>query len=228
MHVLSFTIFVLSAARAIEEQNATFDVIAANATLHLAWAAYCNETALRAWSCEWCRSPAAPQGVRVSAFLKDAHAGTQGYVAFDANRTRIIVAYRGSHDLANTLQDMEFWMTRPGFGPAQAMVDHGFYGAYLSLRNATAVAIGDARAACPSCEMLFTGHSLGGAMATLAAAEHADGAAPVQLFTFGSPRVGDSAFVRWATARLAQHNVTAYRMRRVRDIVPAIPPRSIG
>ena len=101
-------------------------------------------------------------------------------------------------------------MTSPPFGPAGLRVEHGFLAAYNSLRNATANAITAGLAACGAgCSLLFTGHSLGAAMATLAAAEHAGGAAAVQLYTFGSPRVGDQAFASWARDKLALRNATA-------------------
>eukprot|EP00935_MAST-01C_sp_MAST-1C-sp1_P002800 g2800.t1 len=63
-------------------------------------------------------------------------------------------------------------------------------------------------------------------MATLAATELADGSVPVSLVNFGSPRVGDKAYAAWAQMRLNQ--TTPIRMRRQKDIVPAVPPRSVG
>ena len=73
-----------------------FDVHDANRTLHYAWSAYCNETALRAWNCQWCIDSA----LSIEAYLKDTKEGTQGYVGIDADRKRIVVAYRGSKNLA--------------------------------------------------------------------------------------------------------------------------------
>lgn len=65
-------------------------------------------------------------------------------------------------------------------------------------------------------------------MATIGAVELADNNA-VQLFTFGSPRVGNAAFAAWANARLSPNNLAlSIRMRRQLDIVPALPPREIG
>ena len=130
------------------------------------------------------------------------------------------------------------WQQFP-YGPAGLKVDHGFLGAYKSVRNATLAALPVALAACDaagagsnSCGLLWTGHSLGAAMATLGAAEVADGQRSVTLYTFGSPRVGDKAWAAWAGRRLGSRNGTAIaaarRMRRQKDIVPAIPPRSIG
>ena len=82
-----------------------------------------------------------------------------------------------------------------------------------------------ARAQCGSnCSLLFTGHSLGAAMATMAAADLTLEGEESSLFTFGSPRVGNSEFKSWAQGRLS----TSMRMRRQLDIVPAIPPRGFG
>ena len=45
------------------------------------------------------------------------------------------------------------------------------------------------------------------------------------LYNYGSPRTGNAAFVTWAEGILDSASV---RMRRQLDIVPSIPPRSIG
>ena len=47
----------------------------------------------------------------------------------------------------------------------------------------------------------------------------------VTLYNFGSPRTGNPVFVSWAKDILDSNSV---RMRRQLDIVPSIPPRSIG
>lgn len=60
----------------------------------------------------------------------------------------------------------------------------------------------------------FTGHSLGAALATLAAARHAE---TRSLFTFGSPRVGDRDFS-------ASLRIPAYRVVNNTDFVPHLPP----
>lgn len=62
--------------------------------------------------------------------------------------------------------------------------------------------------------VLFTGHSLGGALATLAASRRP----PDTLYTFGSPRVGDKDFV----AGMAK--TVAYRYVNCCDLVAQLPP----
>jgi hypothetical protein len=65
-----------------------------------------------------------------------------------------------------------------------------------------------------------TGHSLGGALATLATARLVDeGLKPVTV-TFGQPRVGDSGFAKAYTA-------THHRFVNNNDVVPTMPPRTI-
>jgi len=64
--------------------------------------------------------------------------------------------------------------------------------------------------------MFYTGHSLGAALATLAASRSTR--PPCAVYTFGSPRVGNSDFV----ATLG--NTPVYRVVNNRDIVPNVPP----
>lgn len=67
-------------------------------------------------------------------------------------------------------------------------------------------------------KLLITGHSLGAAMATLLASLKT----PTALYTIGSPRVGDAAFVA------ALGGVTSYRYVDCCDAVTELPPADLG
>lgn len=62
--------------------------------------------------------------------------------------------------------------------------------------------------------LFFTGHSLGGALATMAASLHP----PHAVYTFGAPRIGDAEFAR----NLA--GVAVFNVFNPRDIVTHLPP----
>jgi len=66
-------------------------------------------------------------------------------------------------------------------------------------------------------DVYMTGHSLGAAMATIAATRYE----PVELFTFGSPRVGGPKFIR-------NINCPHLRFMNNNDIVCRIPPAWLG
>ena len=68
------------------------------------------------------------------------------------------------------------------------------------------------------CPVFYTGHSLGAALATLAAARRK----PQAVYTFGSPLVGNEAFV----ASLG--DVSIYRVVDDRDVVTVVPPQVLG
>jgi predicted lipase len=72
-----------------------------------------------------------------------------------------------------------------------------------------------------------TGHSLGGALATLAAADLAANATrlkgQIQLYSYASPRVGDSAFARFYLSLVPN----SYRVVNLADMVPEVPPSII-
>jgi triacylglycerol lipase len=74
--------------------------------------------------------------------------------------------------------------------------------------------------------LLMTGHSLGGALATLAAAQlHAAGQSIDGLYTFGAPRVGDRAFTTCFNHNL-QH--CTFRLVHHQDWIPHLPPSALG
>ena len=79
--------------------------------------------------------------------------------------------------------------------------------------------------------LYITGHSLGAAMAVLAAARVVAGASPVPrgflagVYTFGQPAVGDAAF---ASQCEEEFGGILYRHVFGYDVVPSMPPRSCG
>lgn len=75
----------------------------------------------------------------------------------------------------------------------------------------------------------FTGHSLGGALATLAAARSGElpGFAAHGLYTFGSPLVGGADFRAHFDGVLRRFGIEHYRFVNNQDIVPLVPPETI-
>lgn len=70
----------------------------------------------------------------------------------------------------------------------------------------------------------FTGHSLGGAMATICAGRCKRSfikSNPEELYTYGSPRVGNSRYVNYT-------KISYYRWVNNNDIVPTVPPSWLG
>ncbi|WP_436715873.1 lipase family protein [Roseiconus lacunae] len=72
--------------------------------------------------------------------------------------------------------------------------------------------------------LYFCGHSLGGAMATICAGRcflsHIS-SNPAELFTYGSPRVGDKRYINYVT-------LDHYRFVNNNDIVTRVPPAFLG
>jgi hypothetical protein len=76
-------------------------------------------------------------------------------------------------------------------------------------------------------KVVFTGHSLGGALAMLAAAEYAGVvryASKISVLAYGSPRVGNKMFAHYLNVRI--HSI--YRQVEKNDLIPHIPGTDIG
>lgn len=221
----SFFGFVTASRSTVNRGATPFDVDEANRTLHYAYASYCNETALRAWHCEWCSYD--ERQLELINYFKGVDKSNIGFVGLDSASRRIVVSYRGSFNVINWLEDAEFFPTQAPYPASTGVKVHeGFLDSYRALSNATNIGVNAALARCPDCLITFTGHSLGAAMAVLGAVYsgvllgH-----QTELRTYGCPRVGNPAFAQWAT-NLLRGNVT--RMAREQDIVPSLPPTMLG
>jgi len=138
--------------------------------------------------------------------------GTHCFLALSNDQKLAVVAFRGTDkddpsDLADDCNAVKVPWERGG------QVHDGFRGALAAVRAELEPALQGIR-----CRMLFTGHSLGAALATLLASIRT----PDALYTFGSPRVGDADFV--ATLK----NVNNFRYVDCCDIVTRIPPKGMG
>jgi hypothetical protein len=137
--------------------------------------------------------------------------GTQAYVAW--NDSAVIVAFRGTQpdSRADIWSDVKFVPVSWANG---GRVHDGFATALDDVWNAI-----DARLqALPRRTVWFSGHSLGAALATLAADRFA---AEAGVYTLGSPRVGDPDFVGGFNARHAGRSIRSVNNH---DVVTHVPP----
>ncbi|MHC4972012.1 MAG: lipase family protein [Planctomycetota bacterium] len=127
---------------------------------------------------------------------------THGFVAAGADAT--IVAFRGTDDATDVLSDLRALLTPEGEGH----VHQGFQDALNLVWTEFAALMGQR-------DCWFTGHSLGAALATVAAVRHHRRVRA--LYTYGSPRVGDADLV-------ASCDFPAYRVVNNNDLVTRLPP----
>lgn len=88
-----------------------------------------------------------------------------------------------------------------------ARVHHGFYSAYVtSFKDVLSARVTELHRLHPDYKVYVTGHSLGAAMATLSAADlSVVSQIPIEgVYTFGSPRVGNLAFMTWFIGNVAK------------------------
>ena len=147
-----------------------------------------------------------------------------------SSESALVIVFRGTRLQVHTVLDAaevilidqaDLW-TDSQFLPVAAhvggRVHAGFLRAFVEISDELDAIVAARR---PGQTVWLAGHSLGGALATLAAAHL--GEATVQgMYTYGSPRVGDAAFV--GTLPTRGH----YRLVHRDDWVPSVPPEMLG
>jgi predicted lipase len=141
----------------------------------------------------------------------------------------VVIAIRGTEGTLEWIHDAEFLQVPCPFLVGAGHTEDGFTAMYESLRtgaDADSASVVSALATLKFprsvSSMTICGHSLGGALATLLALDVAANTAfnNPSVYTYGSPRVGDSLFA----STFDQVVKNSYRVANRLDIVPTLPP----
>jgi len=184
--------------------------------------AYCsNNTKILKWDCSPCS--------KISNFIpykifQDPSTDTSGYLGSTDNGNTIVVSFRGTNakDIKNWITNLNFAKQTPYKQVPDAAVHDGFLNAYEKLSPQIISGVKDLIGTKTKVTVYITGHSLGGALATLCAVDLKISfgiKANIFLYTFGTPRVGNQAFAQYCNA-LTNEN---WRLVHYADLVPQLP-----
>lgn len=174
-------------------------------------------------------------------YFKSSVTDTTGFVALYTDTERqednIVISFRGAKDFSAWIQSIRSvkepspWPDKenPGARVHTSFLDH-----YSDIAATVRSAVMVLTKRYPSARMVVIGHSLGGAVATLCAADlkfHLGWSSKIELVTFESPRVGNLQFANFMSHifQLAQvdpntsSEVMTRRITNRDDPVPTIP-----
>ncbi len=133
----------------------------------------------------------------------------------------IIVAFRGSRSLLDFIHDAECYFASYVRNGEVGRVHSGFLADFESIKAEVISRVVSFRKLYPTAKIYVTGHSLGGALAILAALElRWQQLTPAMVVTFGQPRVGNNLFAQFYNAQLRE---ITWRVVNQNDVVPRTP-----
>ncbi|XP_039136868.1 lipase-like isoform X2 [Dioscorea cayenensis subsp. rotundata] len=209
-----------------EDHNHTYNHTLAQILVEYASAVYVADlTELFTWTCSRCNDMT--KGFEMVELIVDVQNCLQAFVGVAHDLNAIVISFRGTqgNSVQNWIEDL-FWKQLDLNYPQMpdAMVHHGFYSAYhnTSLGPGILNAVQRTRDVFGDIQVMVTGHSMGGAMASFCALDLTlnHGIHNVQLITFGQPRIGNAIF----SSYFNKHVPHAIRVTNGHDIVPHLPP----
>jgi len=164
-------------------------------------------------------------GFETVRWIEDSLTDTQAVVA--AHGDHVVLAFRGTEGRKDFLTDLLFrklpFQAGLAGAPTIGQVHRGFLAALDSVWNQVLTAV---QGLGPDRPLFVCGHSLGAALAQLAAmrlVKH--GRAVAAVYVYGSPRVGDAEFRDAYNSVLKRQTFLHVNDQ---DVVPTVPPRWTG
>lgn len=150
---------------------------------------------------------------------KEKKRDAQGYMIWKSNT--IYITFRGTKDICDVIDVMDI---RPKKLLKNIMIHNGFYEQFFSIEDAITKDIKEIINLFPIERIIFSGHSMGGGVAAIAAAYYASMFKMMHItcHTFGIPLIGNNEFVKWFDEGVDE----CIRLEIEEDIVPFIPINS--
>ena len=194
----------------------------------LAAASYCDS--VESWTCKPCLE-SNQSLANITLFFNDT-TDTRAYVgAYKDSYTQdmsIVLSFRGTETLENWIENLKLAKTDRQMSCAGCKVHSGFVDSWLSIAGPVLQQIRRLQQTYPGAKLYTTGHSLGAALAIVAAyvLEYDDGLDIEGVYTFGQPRVGNYEFAQYYNKHSSTH--VTWRVTHHRDIVVHLPPKLFG
>ncbi|KAJ5901885.1 hypothetical protein N7495_002413 [Penicillium taxi] len=145
-----------------------------------------------------------------------------GFLAVDTTNELIVLSFRGSRDISNWVANLDFVFSSSTLCD-DCEVHSGFWKAWETVADNLTSYIDSASETYPSYQLIFTGHSYGAALAALGATSLRNNGYTIDLYTYGQPRVGNTALATYMTDQ-----GSLWRVTHSDDIVPRVPPEALG
>lgn len=192
----------------------TFDWTKANLTLNHAQNSYCDPASYTTRE-----NKNVLAGFVTTYAIYDSDHDTNGYVGYHEGQQTIYVSFRGSESIQNWLDNLDAILTDYPKGD-DCEVHKGFYSAEQSCFPDVLAEVQNLKGKYPSYGVMVTGHSLGAALATFTALDLLDsGISNVEMWNYGSPRVGNTNFANYVNTVLPNRA----RITHHKDMVPHVP-----
>lgn len=184
--------------------------------VNISQAAYCMNP-FSEWDCKTCDA----NNIYENLITKN---GMQVILGYNQEYGAIFIGYRGSENIQNWISNLQVSKIFPysNNGDENIALEKGFYNLFQSLKPNIYSAVNNLVNKYHTNQLFITGHSLGAALATINAFDVKYQNEPYQIFTlttFGSPRVGNAAFVD----AFSRYGISSIRVTHYYDIVPHVP-----
>jgi len=214
------SVFLLLLLATLVSSQDYYSTSVAKKLTQIAAITYLPEDSILSWNCDLCSEVALTD----QSIVKNDSNSVFGIIGYSPLYQNIVIAFRGSVDTANWILNLK--TVRTSYPLCDGCSVHiGFNQGFNSVKSAVEAKLQSLWVKYPTASVMLTGHSLGGALAVMAAAYiHSTYKLVSVLYTQGQPRVGNDKFAQFMTSLIPD----TYRIVHYADQVPHIPQSVLG